>query len=293
MADLRNPEFSAVGIDINIRAAEMHLLVNDVPTFDPSEPLGGPSEIDTQIRLNASFQRGKNTVTVMLRMLPENDLGLAPYFRMDLGYWDFLAAPEQFDGRPMAVRMQVDWVAPEVGEPAEQKLTTAIEAQPLMASNLPVEVTRNGEGWVVYQFDVMIDVNLPKMAWMDGQILEDTPQLRQSLIAEMQAVHRALRQGAATARPYLDGFVARTAAAVGAPPDAYYARSIVPLIDDPDTALVPFDVADAEFRIFGQGRLAAFVPLPHRFASTANEGWQTTLYLYYWKDTQGNWRINH
>ena len=94
-------------------------------------------------------------------------------------------------------------------------------------------------------------------------------------------------------RPYLDGFAARAAAAVGAPVDAFYARSIAPLIDDPDTVIVPFDVTDSEFRIFGNGRLAGFVPIPHRFASTVNEGWQSTLYLYYWKDAQGQWQINH
>lgn len=293
MADLRNPEFSAVGIDINIKAAEMHLLINDVPALDPGEALGGDAEIDTQIRLNSAFRKGRNTVAVMLRMLPDNQYGNVPFFRMDMGYWDFTEITDQFDGRPMVVRMQVDLITPEAGGPAQQRLTSQVDALPLMGGNEPARAAGGADGWVVYRFDVTLDVDLPPMAWMEGQVLEDTPTMRQSLIAEMQTVHRALGQGSAAARPYLEDFVARAAASLGAPVDAFYERSVAPLIDDPDYKIVPLNVSEAELRLFGNGRLASFVPLPHRFASTVDEGWETNLSLYYWKDQTGQWRLIH
>lgn len=293
MAELRDPEFSSIGADISIRAAEMHLLVNDVPVFDPMEPFGGASELETQLRLNPSFRKGRNSVTVLLRMLPDGEFGMVPFFRMDLGNWEFMSFPDVFDGRPMAVRMQVDLVTPETGGAAVQQLTSQIDALPLMGANEPARVSADAEGWVTYRFDVNIDVDLPAMAWMNGEVLEDTPAMRQSLVAAMREVHGALGQGSAASRPLLEGFAARNAAAVGAPVEVFYARSIAPMIDDEGTELVPFDVAESELRLFGNGRLASFLPLPHRFRDLESEGWQTSLYLYYWKEDGGQWRVIH
>ncbi len=293
MADLKNPEFSAVGIDINIRAAEMHLLVNDVPVFDPSEPFGGSAEIDTGIRLNGAFRKGRNTLSVMVRMLPDGEYGMEPFFRIDLGYWEFLSFPSSFDGRPMSVRMQVKLVTPEAGGTAVQVMSSNVETQPLMGANEPARVSEDADGWVLYRFDVNVEVDLPEMAWMNGEILQDTPEMRRSLVQAMREVHSAMAVGAGAARPYLEGFTSRNATALGAPADVYYEHSVATIIDDPDSKILPFDVTDAELRLFGNGRLATFVPLPHRFADQENEGWLTTMYLYYWKDGNGQWRVIH
>lgn len=291
MADIRNPRFAGVGFDVNIKAAEMVMSVNDVPVFNPAEVFGGESEIDTTLRMNPLFRKGRNSIVIGLRMLPGGSAGFDPYFRLDFGNWDIREFPDTFDGRPMAVRMQV-----KLSETGEQVMQHAVELQPRIAANDPARIAAPGpaqEGWVWYRFDAEVDVDLPAMAWMEGEALSDTAETRQTLTAAMRQVHSKLGDGAATARAALEPFIARQAASLGGTPDEYFPVYLAPDLDNEDLQLVPFDVSGAELRFFGEGRLASFVPMPHRFEDTSTPGYVTTMYLYYWRDADGQWNVIH
>lgn len=296
MAEDRNPETVAVGVDFEITAAEILFFVNGVPVFAPGEPFGGPEQMESQLRMNPSFRKGRNVVTLMVRMIPDGALGYAPIVRMDFGHWEFLSQALPFDGRPMAVSLQV---APQVNaaEQTVQEITASVAGQPLMAASMPLRSAGDGalEAWNTYTFELDIDVDLPPMAWLDqGQMLEDTPALREGLTAEMRRVHDALAQSGAAARQTLDGFISRQAAALGATADEYFEYTVQPVLDAPpeQRVLKPFDISAAELAFFGGGRLATFVPIPHRFDDLETGG-AFTLYFYYWKDAKGDWQLIH
>jgi len=291
MADDLNPRFTGVGADINIKAAEMVMSVNDVPVFNPAEVFGGAAEVDTTLRMNPAFRKGRNSVVIGLRFLPDASTGYDPYFRLDFGHWDIREFPDSFDGRPMAVRMQVT-----PSETGEHVLRQAVEPQPRIAANEPARIAPPGppqEGWVWYRFDVEVEVDLPPMAWMEGELLSDTAETRQTLSAAMRQVHSNLGDGAAAARMVLEPFIARQAASLGGTPDEYFPVYMAPDLDNEDLQLVPFDVSGAELRFFGEGRLATFVPMPHRFEDAATPGYVITQFFYYWRDTDGQWNLIH
>ncbi len=291
MADDRNPRFTAVGIDISVKAAEIVMSINDVPVFNPAEVFGGEGEIDTTMRLNPTFRKGRNSIVIGLRMLPGAAAGYDPYLRIDFGHWDIREYPDSFDGRPMAVRMQVT-----LSETGEQVLKHAVELQPRIAANDPARIAPPGppqEGWVWYRFDAEVDVDLPPMAWMEGEALSDTAETRQTLTAAMRKVHSNLGDGSATARAALGPFIERQAASLGGTVDEYFPVYMASDFDNEDLRLVPFDVSDAELRFFGEGRLATFVPMPHRFEDEKTPGYVVTMFFYYWRDTDGEWNLIH
>ncbi|WP_415919097.1 hypothetical protein [Tateyamaria sp. SN6-1] len=293
MADERNPRFVTVGFDLNIIAAEMRMRVNDVPVFRPGTVIGGEAEIDTSFPLNPVLRKGRNTVQIDVRMLPGASTGMTPFFRIDVGHWDNMGGHSSFDGRPMALRMQVDLATPDADAPAVQRLTPVVEGQPLVNANEPTrsDGTGIGDSWATYSFQINVDVDLPPLAWMSGEVIDDTRKTRAELAAEMREVHAALGQGADAALEVLKPYVTRQAAAVGATPEEWYPLFLAGDLDDPDLTLVPFDIDGAEFATFGAGRLATFLPMPHRFEGT--DGGMLTLQFYYWQDLNGHWQIIH
>ncbi|MEL6338599.1 MAG: hypothetical protein AAFQ65_01695 [Myxococcota bacterium] len=285
-----DPEKIALGVDIELSAAEVELRVNDVPVLDPAQNLGGESQLTTQLRLNTAFRKGNNRVTIRIRLLPKGSLGYAPKARLDFGHWALPSQPFVFDGRPMAASITV------VEKNGEQVLESRLDAQPLVQAEPVSRVTKtkpSATSWQSYAFYVNVGLELPRMPWTSGAVLRESPALRDALTQEMRRVHRQLGADAAAAYRVLQRSIERRAKAVGTRGEEMFRYSLKSTFDGSDGyALVPFAIEEAELRIFGDGRLVTFVPSPHRFYNAQTQT-NRNFVLYYWKDKSGAWHVTH
>ncbi|MBL3573895.1 hypothetical protein JMK10_16835 [Rhodovulum sulfidophilum] len=291
MAYDTDPALTTVGIDLDISSGELDFRVNDVPVFDPQSPLKTDARITTQLSLNEAFSRGQNTINLAFRPLSSD--GLAPGLHTRFRFWEAGSPPAVFEGDGYALDISL---APSPANPDQMSLIASpSKDQPLIMFSKPVRIAAVGDadGWATWQIQADVRLDLPQEAWRGGQRLQASGALRQELVREYRELHAELASGEETARDALRPFLHRLAQSIGASDEEYYDAGYRQLLSgEASFSLQAFDVAETEVELFGEGKLAALLPIPITFENSETSQ-RAKLFVYFWKDQDGTWQLIH
>ncbi len=289
---LRN---TAILMDLSITSGAVDVRVEDVPLFDPTAPITASQTLDTQFPVNQAFHSGENTMTFRVRFTPSSDPVVVPSLKVAIGAYTGVNWPSIDENRPLVSDFELKPVlTPEGGylvevkeRHSEQEVLQAGELTHISGDGLP-------ESWNTYQLRLKVALPLSEFAWQQGQILSATPDTEQSLRDEYQRLFHILAQkDSALYRQALWPFLSHMSAAQGLDTETYTAMSLDPVIGpQSDYDPVPYSAIESHLELFGEGRLAALVPIPLKFRHREWDD-EATLFIYFWKDQTGQWQIIH
>ncbi|NDK37085.1 hypothetical protein [Rhodovulum sulfidophilum] len=286
---------TAILMDLSITSGAVDIRVEDVPLFDPAAPISASQTLDTQFSINQAFHPGENTMTFRVRFTPSSDPVVNPSLNVAIGAYTGASWPSIGESRPLVSDFKIRPAStPDGGHLLEVKEHHS-EQEALRAGEL-VHISGDGTpaSWNTYRLIFKVDLPLPEFAWQQGQSLSATPDTEQSLAAEYQRLFHVLAQkDRELYRQALWPFLRNMAAAQGLDTESYAAMSLDPVLGpESDYDPVPYSAAGSHVELFGEGRLAALVPIPLKFRHREWDD-EATLFIYFWKDQTGQWQIIH
>ena len=259
---------TAILMDLSITSSTVDVRVEDVPLLDPAAPITASQTLDTQLPINQAFHSGENRVTFRVRFTPSSDPGIVPSLKVAIGAYTGAHWPSIGESRPLVSDFELRPVSkPEGGYLVE--IREQHSAQEVLQAGELTHISGDGvpESWNTYQLRLNVALPLPEFAWQQGQSLSATPDIEQSLRAEYQRLFHVLAQkDRALYRQALRPFLSNMSAAQGLDTEDYTAMSLDPVIGlQSDYDPVPYSAVGSHLELFGEGRLAALVPIPLKF----------------------------
>ncbi|WP_157779839.1 hypothetical protein [Celeribacter ethanolicus] len=288
LANERDPAQTALGMDISLSGVQLDLRVNDVPISDPSFPLGSDGPFSTVMTLNSAFASGKNSVTLSVAPNAEVSPGWDQHAHARFGYWPAADFPMPFDDRAFAIDVQYRLET----DATEGDFSVTYAAQEYLTASQSGNIASTDEG-DMFGLTLDIGLNLPPLAWMQGQHLTPDAKMQRELVEQYAKLHTHIAQGFDGMNEALSPYFTRQAAAFGVSLEQFIALNVRPMFGpESGTEFLPFDISKSELRVYGNGRLAALVPMPLTYRNEAY-GEEGALLIYFWKDQTGQWQIIH
>ena len=288
MANEGDPGQTALVMDMSLSGVQLDLRVNDMPISDPAFLLGSDGPLSTIMTLNSAFVSGQNLVS--LSVVPESEVssGWDQQVRARFGYCPAADFPVPFDDRDFAIDIQYRL---EPGATTGDFSVTRAGQDGLVA--LEVGKISSADGRDMLGMTLDVGLNLPPLAWMEGQHLSPDAKMQSELVAQYKKLYTQISQSYDDMNAALAPYFTRQAAAFGVSLEQFIELNVRPIFGpESGTEFLPLDISKSELRLYGNGRLAALVPMPLVYRNEAN-GEEGTLLIYFWKDQSGQWQIIH
>ncbi|MCW2305442.1 hypothetical protein M2324_003867 [Rhodovulum sulfidophilum] len=288
MANERDPIQTALGMDISLAGVKLDLRVNDVPISDPSFPLGSDGPFSTVMTLNSAFASGKNSVTLSVFPEAEASPGWDRHVHARFGYWPATDFPMPFDDRAFAIDVQYRFGA----DAPEGDFSVTYAGQEWLEASEVGTITSTDEQ-NMFGMSLEVGLDLPPLAWMQGQYLNPDVNMKHEILEQYAKLHSQVSGGFDGLTAALAPYFSRQAGAFGVSLEQFIELNVLPMFGpESGTEFLPLDTSKSELRIYGDGRLAALVPMPltYRNGTYGEEG---VLLIYFWKDQAGQWQIIH
>ncbi|WP_417818763.1 hypothetical protein [Tritonibacter scottomollicae] len=288
MAEPHTPENTRVGIEFRLSSAQMEVLVNGVPLFSPTEGLEMRQTVNTGLDFNTSVQAGRNTVTLRLKTL-ENDGGWDRAARVRVLHWPAGFLPN-FMSSDVPFLADVELVTREDGTlTVSSTVGTQTSAQAFPVTFAPQAVAQ-GE-WITITIPFELDMPFPQPLWQSAAQPLGTSVSVEELLVEYRHIHSGASLGQNGLFRALEPMMNRAGDGYGWTGERFFDHAFGVLYDDErQFALQPVETIGQQVRILGDGRLATLTPGPLTFLSGLTDE-TAELWLYFWKDQSGQWRL--
>lgn len=163
----------------------------------------------------------------------------------------------------------------------------------MLSGQVDPELRQIADGGFEVGLRLDVQVDLPEQKWKSGQLLHNDVSTHAELVSLTRRAHAALTAGPSEIRHVLGPMIERQAATIGMTVEQYLEHEFI-LFLDPSLGfeLQPFDAAQSQLMIFGNGRLATLILSPVTFVNEA-AGEMGNPLLVYWLDSNGDWQIIH
>lgn len=155
----------------------------------------------------------------------------------------------------------------------------------------PISLYRNERRIDAFR-SIRIDEAIPRWKWLDSPIIADTPANRASLLQQYRHIHRRMSERVATGwhEILLERTVEYRIALHATPDDMPDDYGIVAGYSS-DTKLDPLEDSDAQFRLYGNGRLAEWVRWDDEPLITRSDAEKESFYRFIFRQEAGAWIV--